>query len=919
MATDTRLPSLNGLAKSAQTEEGTEGAAPPQAPRPMSVFEALKQRQQAVKEDAPIKQVAPAVPLQPQRPETPKAPTPQAPVPAQKPTSLADALKSLKKPGAEPVQQPAVEKPKPTGLAESLKKHVDDSALKEAQELQEYTAHVVPSPEMKSGVERGITIVTRPPGGATATNFPTVPDGAYDEVGELQVEKLPVVDYYTGQEIWAAFGDKTELQGLLQASGFKPVYVYFMPPPSKKTRAPQWKWARMYAAKDARAKDAFEKAYLDPNDPTARKGRQLQEALEQKQAEGKRQLQKFQDSVSSQNKATKAYSDAGYDEDSHRASYAHIARRHTVVPVPDHPGKKPLAFKPYQLAAVDFLNDRLGGPDDAKPDAERGAVLADSPGIGKTMPAIGVINSNPSIKKVLIVCPAVMVPVWQRELKKWLAGEHVRDSVTNRLKVSIGKYKKGDPLPDITVLSYEALRNASGDLGDPKLITGDPEATKGAWDYVVLDESHRVKDEHSVQACVIMGGKPKRRKSNNPMLPEVRLPGEDSAVEYPGIPSKRRLLITGTPIPSYAWELYANLHFVRPDIFDDEDEFLYQFAVMKAFHTTVWKKDRHTGAPELHRTFITKPIRPQNLTLLNRMLFGGGTYHKAGKSKHFQGIIMRRIHSDLQGRPELGDSFNLPPRPKPKYLKVDLPDEEYSGLDARSQELQKLEQRMAEARARGASDDELASLEHEYGEKVKVAFQRVSKVRKAIGLKKAPANAKYAAHQAAGESQGRANQVLVFAYHKEVIDKLAQDIRREFTASGHPQWKVAVVYGATSDKQRETTFQQFQSDPDVRVIVASYKVLKEGITLTAANKVVHAELMPNPTDYEQAYARAWRNTQDREVEETFSHLPHSFDQRLFNIASGKDSATKRILDYRLPEQPQRAASTHWWPQSNSSR
>jgi SNF2 family DNA or RNA helicase len=492
-----------------------------------------------------------------------------------------------------------------------------------------------------------------------------------------------------------------------------------------------------------------------------------------------------------------------------------------------------------------------------------------------------------------------MVPVWIEEMKKWLAGKHVRHPITDKLTVSIGRYSKTDDLPDITVMSYESLRLAAKELANPERIGGK------SWDYVILDESHRVKDEHSVQACVIMGGRPKRRKTENPLVPDLKTPGNDN-IEYPGIPSKRRLLLTGTPIPSYAWELYANLHFIRPDIFNDEDEFMYQFADMKAFNSTIWKKNRVSGAPELHRLFITKPVKPKNMTLMNKILFGGGTYNSKGGKKHFKGLVMRRVHKDLE---TLGDKYTWPPRGKPKYLAITEPQDQ-KGLDAKTEELSQMEQRIQAAIQRNASPDELAELEHEYNEKVKVSFQRVAKVRNAIGMKKAPYVANEAVIQASGEQEGKPNQVLVFAYHKNVIETIATSIQAQFEKQGHPEWKVAVVYGATSDKKREETFKQFQTDPNVKVIVASYKVLKEGITLTAANKVIHAELMPNPIDYEQSYARAWRRGQQRTVDETYMWLPRSFDQRLYNIASGKFAAANRILNYRLPEEQETKPETN---------
>lgn len=855
-------------------------------------------------------------PAQPQKPAAAPAQTTKQNLldllketPANKPAQPAQRQTPVTTPpvNTEPAQIPAqpaaqTQQNKIKGLTEEESKKMQalrDAVMKKQlakndSELQDYVKSQPLPEQLVAMVSKGHTLVTMPKSGTPLDEIPVVPDGAYDEVADMTVEDLGVVSYPDGKPVYAAFGDKSEYEGLLKAAGFKPMLVYFFPRTDNKKGWKQAKRANMYVCVGQAGKDAVEAAWSNPNHPVAIAGRAEQARIDSRKTEAEFERKKYQDNIDRIQRTQKPFSEEGYDTDSHRKSYAHKPHKMVAIPTPTKltlsGDDKQLEYLPYQIAAVSFINERLGGKDDAKPDAERGAILADSPGIGKTMPAIGVISTNPSIRKVLVVCPSVMVPVWIAEMKKWLAGEHVRDTKTQRLKVKIGRYKKEEELPDITVMSYESLSKASKDISNPERI-GDR-----AWDYVILDESHRVKDEHSVQACVIMGGRPKRRTNENKIIPELKTPGDDN-LEYPGVPSKRRLLLTGTPIPSYSWELYANLRFVRPDIFNNEDEFMYQFAVMKAFRTTAWKRNKQTGAPELHRIFITKPVRPQNMTLLNKMLFGGGTYHSGGKKKHFDGIAMRRIHKDLEA---LGSQYTWPPKGQPQYRAI-VESQDYTGLDAQTATLNALEQRIKEAKSRNASDDELAELENEYSNKVKVSFQRVAKVRNAIGMKKAPYVAAEAAIQAKGNEQNRPNKVLVFAYHKNVIESIAAGIEQQFKALKHPEWKVAIVYGATSDKKRQETFEQFQNDPNVKVIVASYKVLKEGITLTAANKVIHAELMPNPIDYEQAYARAWRRGQDRNVGETYIWLPKTFDERLYEIASGKYAAANKILNHRLPE------------------
>lgn len=49
-----------------------------------------------------------------------------------------------------------------------------------------------------------------------------------------------------------------------------------------------------------------------------------------------------------------------------------------------------------------------------------GVLIADEMGLGKTVQAIGLINVDATIKRVLVVCPASLKINWRRELERWL-------------------------------------------------------------------------------------------------------------------------------------------------------------------------------------------------------------------------------------------------------------------------------------------------------------------------------------------------------------------------------------------------------------------------------------------------------------------------------------------------------------------
>jgi SNF2 family DNA or RNA helicase len=62
----------------------------------------------------------------------------------------------------------------------------------------------------------------------------------------------------------------------------------------------------------------------------------------------------------------------------------------------------------YQKAGISYAMQRPN------------TLFADEMGLGKTIQAIGVINADPSVKSVCIVCPATIKLNWKRELQKWL-------------------------------------------------------------------------------------------------------------------------------------------------------------------------------------------------------------------------------------------------------------------------------------------------------------------------------------------------------------------------------------------------------------------------------------------------------------------------------------------------------------------
>ena len=107
------------------------------------------------------------------------------------------------------------------------------------------------------------------------------------------------------------------------------------------------------------------------------------------------------------------------------------------------------------------------------------------------------------------------------------------DYLEERVPSPLGKFKK---MGTIYITSYETGASLTPML---KTLT---------WSYIVVDEGHRLKNS----------------KTN-------------LFVQLKKIPSKHRLLLTGTPLQNNMGELWSLLNFLQPDLFHDYQIFEVSF------------------------------------------------------------------------------------------------------------------------------------------------------------------------------------------------------------------------------------------------------------------------------------------------------------------------------------------------------
>jgi SWI/SNF-related matrix-associated actin-dependent regulator of chromatin subfamily A member 5 len=133
----------------------------------------------------------------------------------------------------------------------------------------------------------------------------------------------------------------------------------------------------------------------------------------------------------------------------------------------------------------------------------------------------------------LVVVPKSTLGNWMNEFKRWFPklrvlkfyGSKEERALIRERDLQYGKF-------DVVATSYEVVIREKSSL------------SKFSWEYLIIDEAHRIKNENSTLSQIV-------RIYN----------------------TKCRLLITGTPLQNNLHELWALLNFLLPDVFSDANVF----------------------------------------------------------------------------------------------------------------------------------------------------------------------------------------------------------------------------------------------------------------------------------------------------------------------------------------------------------
>ena len=177
----------------------------------------------------------------------------------------------------------------------------------------------------------------------------------------------------------------------------------------------------------------------------------------------------------------------------------------------------------------------------------QGAILADEVGLGKTIEA-GLLLSQrwaERRRRLLVICPANLRKQWGQELEdKFFLPSAILEAKTFNEELKRGNLNPFDQ-PRVILCSYQFAR------------TKQPYIRQTAWDLVVVDEAHRLRNVY---------------KPTNKIANAIR----------EALANRQKVLLTATPLQNSLLEMYGLVSIVDEHIFGDIRSFRSQFSRMNS-------------------------------------------------------------------------------------------------------------------------------------------------------------------------------------------------------------------------------------------------------------------------------------------------------------------------------------------------
>ncbi len=477
-----------------------------------------------------------------------------------------------------------------------------------------------------------------------------------------------------------------------------------------------------------------------------------------------------------------------------------------------------LAYMPFQKAGIEYAigRDRV--------------LIADPPGLGKTVQAIGAANVTET-PRVLVVCPASLKVNWAREWRRWDT-----QGLTVGIAMSYPRYvpkSEGGPRTeqvydwpdtDVVICNYDMLEAFD-------------EQIKGeTWPLVILDEAHNLKTADAIRTMCVFGGYRPRKKVKGITVKRAQ--------RIRPLKAGRMIFLTGTPILSNPAELWTLIEACDPEgLGKNFKEFAYRYC-------DAWEGQWGFDA--------TGSTNPEELAHILRARF----MVRRDKRAVLKELPDKR--RELIVLPQ--DKLEKPVKKERTRIEAALAAfEEAIGIESTEGEFRYIQiiddlcAKIGKALDRQGDEKDWDKAIASLSGTDQIAFTEISAAREEVALAKVGLIVEHVMSlRKAGEP------VILFAYHKSVIDELVLRFEKAGEAVGVVTGNVSSAIRRDGTSARQNVIDAFQ-EGRIDIIIGNILAMGVGFTLTRASHVVFGELDWVPALIEQAEDRAWRHGQKNAV------------------------------------------------------
>lgn len=435
-------------------------------------------------------------------------------------------------------------------------------------------------------------------------------------------------------------------------------------------------------------------------------------------------------------------------------------------------------------------------------------LLADEPGLGKTRTAIEAFDGG----RNLVIAPKLVIEggTWHDELRKWSTDPENPDRwrIVPYSQINVRR-PKGRGYAPVKVL---------------------PDDIKGRWDAMIVDESHYVKGRDSL---ITWSVKEINKKTD------------------------ATLLMTGTPLPNWAHEVFILLQLVYPA----ESKMRMEYGSFWRW-AEKWFDTRPTrfskGMPAVGEMLGCLPTLKECLA---RPAHEPCEHYQAFADANFGEHYMRHWRDDCLDLPPVTfQDVETPMSPAGKRAYLALKKEFYAQYE----------------------DQEIVAWNQ--GSK-NVQLHKLTTSPWLLAPSGEPKGGKF--DQLEFDLSTRTRPTLVFAHYKDTVEACAR-IARNLGLSA------AVVHGDIPSRERAVAMESFKSG-DLDVLCGSLETLSEGHTFVVADQAILVEESFKKYRNEQAVRRIHRMGQERPVSVRTYLTPNSVDTKKRRRLEMKTDRQVRVL------------------------